>query len=94
MIYMKIYDEKTKEKLINENKGEIIDPYNALIEESLDAAITSLEFEYNITSKKEKEDIKDTIREEALNVDYNEEGILTDVYHIVLNEILKRKGGK
>lgn len=91
MLYMKIFDDYEAERLEELGAGEIICPYNALMEEYIDYALDALEDYYNLT-KEEREYITPKLYKEVHNMEMPEDDVSSVVYLFVDDKLTELRG--
>lgn len=91
MKYMKIFDDREAERLQESEAGEIIHPYDALMERYIDNALDNLEKYYNLT-KEERENITPELYREVHNMEMPEDDVSSVVYLFVDDKLTELRG--
>lgn len=92
MMYLKIYDDKIAEKILEECEcAETIHPYDALMERYIDSALDDLEKHYNLT-KEERECITPELYKEVHNMEMPEDDVSAVVYLFVDDKLAELRG--
>ena len=94
MMYLKIHDDNAAKKILEKYEcAEIIDPYDALMEECIDDALDFLEYECNLT-KEERDDIAPKLYEESHDIAISVDEGLGEAYTIARYKLEELRGEK
>lgn len=91
MKYLKVLDDKQAEFLERTGIGEIVHPYDALMERYIDSALDALEKHYNLT-KEERDRITPELYKEVHNMEMPEDDVSAVVYLFVDDKLTELRG--